>query len=89
MCGRARMGSAVNAAGTGLIDGERVSRSATNPRPDGKKKAYVRLTADFDALEIANKVSRTIPTSSAQVLTSDRLHLKTSHDHRVTLYLSL
>ncbi|WVW80464.1 hypothetical protein I302_102446 [Kwoniella bestiolae CBS 10118] len=26
-------------------------------RPDGKKKAYVRLTADFDALEVANKVS--------------------------------
>ncbi|OCF56735.1 60S ribosomal protein L25 [Kwoniella mangroviensis CBS 10435] len=25
-------------------------------RPDGKKKAYVRLTADFDALEVANKV---------------------------------
>ena len=26
-------------------------------RPDGKKKAYVRLTADHDALEVANKVS--------------------------------
>ncbi|CAM9993493.1 unnamed protein product [Hapterophycus canaliculatus] len=25
-------------------------------RPDGKKKAYVRLTQDFDALEIANKI---------------------------------
>lgn len=25
-------------------------------RPDGKKKAYVRLTSDFDALDIANKV---------------------------------
>lgn len=25
-------------------------------RPDGRKKAYVRLTADFDALEVANKV---------------------------------
>ncbi len=25
-------------------------------RPDGKKKAYVRLTADHDALEVANKV---------------------------------
>merc|ERR1711920_503 len=24
-------------------------------RPDGKKKAYVRLTADYDALDIANK----------------------------------
>ena len=27
-------------------------------RPDGKKKAYVRLTADHDALEVANKVRR-------------------------------
>lgn len=26
-------------------------------RPDGKKKAYVRLTADSDALDVANKVS--------------------------------
>lgn len=25
-------------------------------RPDGRKKAYVRLTADHDALEVANKV---------------------------------
>jgi len=25
-------------------------------RPDGQKKAYVRLTSDFDALEIANKI---------------------------------
>lgn len=25
-------------------------------RPDGRKKAYVRLTADFDALEVANKI---------------------------------
>lgn len=24
-------------------------------RPDGKKKAYVRLTADHDALDVANK----------------------------------
>ena len=27
-----------------------------NSRPDGKKKAYVRLTADHDALDVANKV---------------------------------
>lgn len=26
-------------------------------RPDGKKKAYVRLTADHDALDVANKVN--------------------------------
>jgi len=25
-------------------------------RPDGLKKAYVRLSADFDALEVANKI---------------------------------
>lgn len=25
-------------------------------RPDGKKKAYVRLSADHDALDIANKI---------------------------------
>ena len=28
-------------------------------RPDGKKKAYVRLTADHDALDVANKVRLT------------------------------
>lgn len=26
-------------------------------RPDGKKKAYVRLSPDHDALDVANKVS--------------------------------
>lgn len=26
-------------------------------RPDGRKKAYVRLTPDHDALEVANKVN--------------------------------
>lgn len=25
-------------------------------RPDGKKKAYVRLTSDYDALDVANKI---------------------------------
>ncbi len=25
-------------------------------RPDGKKKAYVRLTKDVDALDVANKI---------------------------------
>merc|ERR1712057_40984 len=25
-------------------------------RPDGKKKAYVRLTQDYDALDVANKI---------------------------------
>ena len=27
-------------------------------RPDGQKKAYVRLTTDYDALDVANKVRR-------------------------------
>lgn len=27
-------------------------------RPDGQKKAYVRLAPDYDALDVANKVSR-------------------------------
>lgn len=26
------------------------------PRPDGEKKAYVRLAPDYDALDVANKV---------------------------------
>jgi hypothetical protein len=30
-------------------------------RPDGKKKAYVRLTADHDALDVANKVRLSSP----------------------------
>jgi len=25
-------------------------------RPDGQKKAYVRLTVDYDALDVANKI---------------------------------
>jgi len=25
-------------------------------RPDGLKKAYVRLTTDYDALDVANKI---------------------------------
>lgn len=27
-----------------------------SPRPDGKKKAYVRLVADQDALDVANRI---------------------------------
>jgi len=27
-----------------------------NNRPDGTKKAYVRLTPDYDALDVANKI---------------------------------
>ena len=33
-------------------------------RPDGQKKAYVRLTQDYDALDVANKVRRGVAPSS-------------------------
>ncbi|OXA58875.1 60S ribosomal protein L23a [Folsomia candida] len=33
-----------------------VEKVNTLVRPDGKKKAYVRLAADFDALDVANKI---------------------------------
>lgn len=34
----------------------KVSKVNTLLRPDMKKKAYVRLTADYDALDVANKI---------------------------------
>ncbi|EFN67039.1 60S ribosomal protein L23a [Camponotus floridanus] len=33
-----------------------VAKVNTLMRPDGKKKAYVRLTRDYDALDVANKI---------------------------------
>jgi len=33
-----------------------VSKVNTLIRPDGEKKAYVRLLADYDALDVANKI---------------------------------
>ena len=33
-------------------------------RPDGQKKAYVRLTQDYDALDVANKVGPAAPQSA-------------------------
>uniref|UniRef100_A0A348G681 60S ribosomal protein L23a n=1 Tax=Odontomachus monticola TaxID=613454 RepID=A0A348G681_ODOMO len=33
-----------------------VAKVNTLVRPDGKKKAYVRLTRDYDALDVANKI---------------------------------
>merc|ERR1712031_53003 len=33
-----------------------VSKINTLVRPDGQKKAYVHLTQDFDALDVANKI---------------------------------
>merc|ERR1712070_796000 len=35
---------------------KKIKDNNTLVRPDGKKKAYVRLTADYDALDIANKI---------------------------------
>ena len=53
-------------------------------RPDGTKKAYVRLTPEVDALDIANKVSLIYADSLILVLTtivlSDRLHLNAVDD---------
>lgn len=40
-------------------------------RPDGKKKAYVRLTADHDALDVANKVRPSPPLPSYSLHTDD------------------
>lgn len=33
-----------------------VAKVNTLIRPDGKKKAYVRLARDYDALDVANKI---------------------------------
>lgn len=33
-----------------------VAKVNTLIKPDGKKKAYVRLTRDYDALDVANKI---------------------------------
>ena len=33
-----------------------VKKINTLIRPDGNKKAYVRLTTDYDALDVANKI---------------------------------
>lgn len=33
-----------------------VAKVNTLVRPDGKKKAYVRLARDYDALDVANKI---------------------------------
>ena len=38
-------------------------------RPDGKKKAYVRLTSDHDALDVANKVGARVAMLGIRSLT--------------------
>lgn len=35
-----------------------VAKVNTLIRPDGEKKAYVRLAPDYDALDVANKIGR-------------------------------
>ena len=50
----------VNEVGPKGIFPQTESWYAIFPRPDGQKKAYVRLAADYDALDVANKVSGTI-----------------------------
>lgn len=45
----------VRAAVKKLYDVE-VAKVNTLIKPDGKKKAYVRLTSDYDALDVANKI---------------------------------
>lgn len=35
-----------------------VADSILSARPDGKKKAFIRLSPDVDALDVANKVSK-------------------------------
>lgn len=36
-------------------------------RPDGQKKAYVRLAPDYDALDVANKVSSFVNNANGTV----------------------
>ena len=36
-------------------------------RPDGEKKAYVRLAPDYDALDVANKVSGPLFSSNQMI----------------------
>ena len=38
------------------MDMHSTERSIGACRPDGAKKAYVRLTTDYDALDVANKI---------------------------------
>jgi len=45
-------------------------------RPDGNKKAYVRLTADYDALDVANRVREPIRTASSKQTARSPLSLR-------------
>lgn len=45
----------IGAAVTSLYD-IKAAKINTLIRPDGTKKAYVRLTSDYDALDVANRI---------------------------------
>lgn len=47
--------AAIKAAVSRLYDIQ-TKKINTLIRPDGQKKAYVRLTPDYDALDVANKI---------------------------------
>lgn len=68
-----------------------------NFRPDGLKKAYVRLAPDYDALDVANKVWFLLTQKCERFANNfvnvplfplDRNHLKTSV-HNELLYFTL
>lgn len=44
-------------------------------RPDGEKKAYVRLAPDYDALDVANKVSLIFQKKRVQIATASPEHM--------------
>lgn len=52
-CSRKLQASDLEGACAGLLSG---GWGALPCRPDGQKKAYVRLTPDYDALDVANKI---------------------------------
>ena len=39
-----------------ILNPSRHLTKISNFRPDGQKKAYVRLASDYDALDVANKI---------------------------------
>ena len=47
--------------------------SSYHCRPDGEKKAYVRLAPDYDALDVANKVSDRYQQSGVIIFFKKRL----------------
>ena len=56
-----RAGAGRGAAGTAVLSplvaaSGGLTRALPHLRPDGLKKAYVRLTTDYDALDVANKI---------------------------------